>query len=142
MGTGCCHGDLLAALPRRRSSQVPSWPSRSGTGGQSSRSSQNSLQKRVAACGNRKFQKRECSLPASCLRQVLALDLPREACWLPTSPSDLCFCLSISWLSFLSDAESLPMGLHDDQPSLWSPWRQALKVVLIYWEFQRISHTS
>lgn len=30
---------------------------------------------------------------------------------------------------------------HDNQPSLQSPWRPALKV-LIYWEFQRISHTS
>lgn len=33
------------------------------------------------------------------------------------------------------------MGRHDDQPSFWSPWRQTLKV-LIYWEFQRISHIS
>lgn len=36
VGTGCCHGDLLAALLGRRPSQVPFWPSGLGTGGQSS----------------------------------------------------------------------------------------------------------
>lgn len=79
---------------------------------------------------------------------ALALDPLRETCRLP-APSQWPACASVfpslgplfSAMLRSSGRENLPMSRHDDQPSLWSPWRQAVKV-LIYWEFQRILHTS
>lgn len=131
VGTGYCHEDLCQGGGHPRSPL--------GLQGLAQEVRAQGLlriiwRKRVAACWNRKFQKTKCS---PCLPSVPHITLPllltclEKPAGSQLPPSGLCFCLSISWPSFLSGAEEFgqrayprvamttnqAFGLHGDKPS-------------------------